>query len=107
MEVSGQFHASSSFTSGEGAYGSRWNGCVGSQNQFDTLQGMVLQFPGLPKRSLVYIPTGPSPQRTWQIPVFAREFCYKSLCHHGMARPRVADGGDGLQIVSVAAKYIE
>jgi hypothetical protein len=25
-------------------------------------------------------------------------------CHHGMARPRVADGGDGLQIWSVAAK---
>jgi hypothetical protein len=24
-------------------------------------------------------------------------------CHHGMARPRVADGGDGLQIWKVAA----
>jgi hypothetical protein len=24
-------------------------------------------------------------------------------CHHGMERPQVADGGDGLQICSVAA----
>jgi hypothetical protein len=24
-------------------------------------------------------------------------------CHHGMARPQVADGGDGLQIRRVAA----
>jgi hypothetical protein len=26
-------------------------------------------------------------------------------CHQGMARPQVADGGDGLQIWWVAAKY--
>jgi hypothetical protein len=25
------------------------------------------------------------------------------LCHHGMSQPRVADGGDGLQICSVSA----
>jgi len=24
-------------------------------------------------------------------------------CHHGMTRPRVADGGDGLQVCRVAA----
>jgi hypothetical protein len=27
-------------------------------------------------------------------------------CHHGMARPRVADGGVGLQIWSVAANML-
>jgi hypothetical protein len=27
-------------------------------------------------------------------------------CHHGMARPRVADGRDGLQLV-VSCEYIE
>jgi hypothetical protein len=29
-----------------------------------------------------------------------------SLCHHGMARPQVADGGDGLQTWRVAAIII-
>jgi hypothetical protein len=29
-----------------------------------------------------------------------------SPCHHGMARPRVADGRDGLQL-EVSCKYIE
>jgi hypothetical protein len=28
------------------------------------------------------------------------------LCHHGMARSQVADGGDGLQIWKVAAKIL-
>jgi hypothetical protein len=28
------------------------------------------------------------------------------LCHHGMARPQVADGGDGLQIWRVAANLL-
>jgi len=32
--------------------------------------------------------------------------CYVGPCHHGMARPSVADGGDGLQIWSVAAKIL-
>jgi hypothetical protein len=27
-------------------------------------------------------------------------------CHHGMARPQVADGGDGLQICRVAASIL-
>jgi hypothetical protein len=27
-------------------------------------------------------------------------------CHHGMARPQVADGGDGLQIWRVAANTV-
>jgi hypothetical protein len=27
-------------------------------------------------------------------------------CHHGMARPQVADGGDGLQIRRVAANIL-
>jgi hypothetical protein len=27
-------------------------------------------------------------------------------CHHGMARPRVADRGDGLQILRVAANML-
>jgi hypothetical protein len=27
-------------------------------------------------------------------------------CHHGMARPQVADGGDGLQICRVAANIL-
>jgi hypothetical protein len=27
-------------------------------------------------------------------------------CHHGMARPQVADGGDGLQIWWVAANIL-
>jgi hypothetical protein len=27
-------------------------------------------------------------------------------CHHGMARPRVADGGDGLQIWRLAANIM-
>jgi hypothetical protein len=29
--------------------------------------------------------------------------CKVDSCHHGMAYPRVADGGDGLQIWRVAA----
>jgi hypothetical protein len=29
-----------------------------------------------------------------------------SPCHHGMARPRVADGRDGLQL-EVSCEYIE
>jgi hypothetical protein len=29
-----------------------------------------------------------------------------SSCHHGMARPRVADGKDGLQL-EVSCEYIE
>jgi hypothetical protein len=28
------------------------------------------------------------------------------LCHHGMARPQVADGGDGLQLWRVAANIV-
>jgi hypothetical protein len=28
-------------------------------------------------------------------------------CHHGMARPQVADGGDGLQIWRVAANILK
>jgi hypothetical protein len=28
------------------------------------------------------------------------------LCHHGMARPQVADGGDGLQVWRVAANIL-
>jgi hypothetical protein len=27
-------------------------------------------------------------------------------CHHGMARPQVADGGDGLQVWRVAANIL-
>jgi hypothetical protein len=27
-------------------------------------------------------------------------------CHHGMARPQVADGGDGLQLWRVAANIL-
>jgi hypothetical protein len=30
----------------------------------------------------------------------------RSTCHHGMARPRVADGRDGLQL-EVSCEYIE
>jgi hypothetical protein len=34
--------------------------------------------------------------------VFLRQFLFLHVrwvpCHHGMARPQVADGGDGLQI---------
>jgi hypothetical protein len=29
-----------------------------------------------------------------------------NTCHHGMALPRVADGGDGLQICKVAANIL-
>jgi hypothetical protein len=29
--------------------------------------------------------------------------CYVGPCHHGMARPRVAVGGDGLQLWRVVA----
>jgi hypothetical protein len=28
-------------------------------------------------------------------------------CHHGMARPQVADGGDGLQIWRAAANILD
>jgi len=33
--------------------------------------------------------------------------CYVGPCHHDMGRPRFADGGAGLQLWRVAAKYIE
>jgi hypothetical protein len=29
--------------------------------------------------------------------------CYMGPCHHGMVRPRIADGRDGLQIWRVTA----
>jgi hypothetical protein len=32
--------------------------------------------------------------------------CYVGPCHHGMGRPRVADGGDGLQIWRVAVNVL-
>jgi hypothetical protein len=32
--------------------------------------------------------------------------CYVGPCHHGMARPRIADGGYCLQIRSVAANIL-
>jgi len=33
--------------------------------------------------------------------------CYVCPCHHGMARPRVAGGGDGLQIWRVATSILD
>jgi len=32
--------------------------------------------------------------------------CYMGSCHHGMVRPWVADGGDGLQMWRVAANIL-
>jgi len=32
--------------------------------------------------------------------------CYANPCHHGMARPRLADGKDGIQIWRVAADIL-
>jgi hypothetical protein len=32
--------------------------------------------------------------------------CYVDPFHHGMARPRIADGGDGLQICRAAANVL-
>jgi len=32
--------------------------------------------------------------------------CYVGPCHHGMTRPQVADGGDGLQIRKVAVNIL-
>jgi hypothetical protein len=47
----------------------------------------------------------------WQIP--EKKWGYNGTvhvkwvpCHHGMVRPQVADGGDGLQIWSVAANVL-
>jgi hypothetical protein len=34
------------------------------------------------------------------------DLCYLGPCHHGMARRRVADGGDGLQIWGVKGKVV-
>jgi len=28
-------------------------------------------------------------------------------CHHGMAHPQVADGGDGLQMWGVTGEYVQ
>jgi hypothetical protein len=38
--------------------------------------------------------------------IFLHLPCYVGACHHGMARPRVADGGDGLQLWEVDAKVL-
>jgi len=32
--------------------------------------------------------------------------CYVGPCHHDMARPRFADGGEGLQVCRVAANVL-
>jgi hypothetical protein len=32
--------------------------------------------------------------------------CYMGPCHHGMARPRVVEGGDGLKIWRVATNIL-
>jgi len=32
--------------------------------------------------------------------------CYVSACHHGMARSRVADGAEGLQMWRIAASLL-
>jgi len=32
--------------------------------------------------------------------------CYVDPCHHGMAHPRVTDGGDGLQIWKTVANIL-
>jgi hypothetical protein len=37
---------------------------------------------------------------------FHADICDYFPCHHGMARPQVADGGDGLQIWRVAANIL-
>jgi len=37
---------------------------------------------------------------------FIRYSHYVCPCHHDMARPRVADGGDGLQIWRVVANVL-
>jgi len=34
------------------------------------------------------------------------KLCYVATCHEGMERPRVADGGDDLQIWRVAASIL-
>jgi hypothetical protein len=38
------------------------------------------------------------PRRRWDdnIRIYVREKCYVCPCHHDMASPRAADGGDGL-----------
>jgi len=34
------------------------------------------------------------------------ESCYVGPCHHGIACPRAADGGDGLQIWRIAVNVL-
>jgi hypothetical protein len=38
--------------------------------------------------------------------LFIADPCYVGPCHHGMARPQVAGGGDGLQIWRVAGNIL-
>jgi hypothetical protein len=38
--------------------------------------------------------------------LYNRYLCYVGPCHHGMARSRVADGGDGLHIWKVTASTL-
>jgi hypothetical protein len=43
---------------------------------------------------------------TFSLITFVKENVKWVQCHHGMARPRVADRGDGLQIWRVAANIL-
>jgi hypothetical protein len=42
--------------------------------------------------------------------IFNNYICFTHIrwapCHHGMARPQVADGGDGLQMCKIAANTL-
>jgi hypothetical protein len=38
--------------------------------------------------------------------MFFKEKLSHIICHHGVARPQIADGGDGLQIWRVAANIL-
>jgi len=39
--------------------------------------------------------------------VYKTNPCFVGSCHHGMARPRIGDGGDGLQILKVAVNILD
>jgi hypothetical protein len=49
-----------------------------------------------------------SPVSTWKFTVYSFHLFHVKWvhCHHGMARPRVADRGDGFQIWRVAANIL-
>jgi hypothetical protein len=97
------------FTPRKRAPGTHWiGGWVGPRAVLDAVVKRKIPSPRRESdpRTTIVQPAAQRYHGSYSSKVYLDITCYVGPCHHGMPLPRVADGGDGLQIRRVAANTL-